>query len=385
MDNYRTIKFPKSSVIYEEGNFPHDSFYIITKGKVISYAINTSNYNKEYNVGHIIGLVNLAAGEPYSVTMKAEEDVEILEFTLSDINNITDNALIKKIYNYFNITLETWLSHYYISLVKNKLDLYYKENIFTMADIYIKNNFFDAAYKLYEDYIETLEDINEIESTKKELAKLPQPNKPSSFRSSIFLYKKGSCLYTEFKASNHLYIILSGKIAICNVVNGKLLLKDIYKRNYIIDGYEPRLEYKPLLTTAIALETSYVKVVTKEEFIDMIIKDKQIRMHHIKMMSMKVINVLEKIKSIEETNVLSKLFMLMYVLIKTETLFEEMNSIVLAYTIYDIQNILNVEIDRIINNLKKIKSAEIADNQYIKINNINDFFKEYHEYQKNSY
>ena len=198
MDNYRTIKFPKSSVIYEEGNFPHDSFYIITKGKVISYAINTSNYNKEYNVGHIIGLVNLAAGEPYSVTMKAEEDVEVLEFTLSDINNITDNALIKKIYNYFNTTLETWLSRYYISLVKNKLDLYYKENIFTMADIYIKNNFFDAAYKLYEDYIETLEDINEIESTKKELAKLPQPNKPSSFRSSIFLYKKGSCLYTEF-------------------------------------------------------------------------------------------------------------------------------------------------------------------------------------------
>ena len=103
------------------------------------------------------------------------------------------------------------------------------------------------------------------------------------------------------------------------------------------------------------------------------------------MMSMKVINVLEKIKSIEETNVLSKLFMLMYVLIKTETLFEEMNSIVLAYTIYDIQNILNVEIDRIINNLKKIKSEEIADNQYIKINNINDFFKRYHEYQKNSY
>ncbi|ELV06229.1 cyclic nucleotide-binding domain-containing protein [Brachyspira hampsonii] len=174
MNNYRTIKFPKSSFIYEEGNFPKDSFYIITKGKAISYAINSSNYDREYKVGHIIGLVNLAAGEPYTITMKAEEDVEVLELSLSDINNITSNDLITTIYNYFNTTLETWLSRYYTNLVKNKVDLYYKENIFTMAEIYLKNEFPDAAYKLYENYIDTLENKDDIESNKKRIIKTSQ-------------------------------------------------------------------------------------------------------------------------------------------------------------------------------------------------------------------
>ncbi|PTY41512.1 cyclic nucleotide-binding domain-containing protein, partial [Brachyspira hampsonii] len=333
MNNYKTIKFSKSSFIYEEGNFPKDYFYIITKGKAVSYAINSDNYNKEYKVGHIIGLVNLAAGEPYSVSMKAEEDVEVLELSLSDINNITNNDLIKTIYNYFNTTLETWLSRYYINLVKNKVDLYYKENIFTMAEIYIKNEFPDTAYRLYENYIDTLEDKDDIESTKKELSKLPKPNDPSIFTSNIFLYKKGSSLFTEFKASNYLYIILSGRIGIYNIINGKLLLKDIYKKNYVLDGYEPKLEYKPLLTSAIALEESYVKIVTIEEYVEMLIKDKHFRSCHVKMMSMKVINILSRIKAIEEKNTILKLFIFISALLKIETLFEDINTTILSYTI----------------------------------------------------
>ncbi|WP_416487606.1 cyclic nucleotide-binding domain-containing protein [Brachyspira hyodysenteriae] len=353
MNNYNTITFQKSSFIYEEGNFPKDSFYIITKGKARCYAINSNNYDREYNVGHIIGLVNLAASEPYSVTMEAVEDVEVLELTLSDIGNITNNDLIKTIYNYLNTTLETWLSRYYIILVKNKVDLYYKENIFTMAEIYLKNDLPDVAHKLYEDYIETLEDKNDIEYAKKELLKLTPPNNPSTFTSNILLYKKGCCLYTEFKASNHLYIILSGRIGIYNVINGKLFLKDIYKKNYVLDGYEPKLEYKPLLTSAVALETSYIKVVTKEEFIEMIIKDKHLRSYHVKMMSIKVINILSKIKALEENNTLSKLFIIISALLKTETLFEEINTTVLSYTIYDIENSIKLDINDILNNLKK--------------------------------
>ncbi|MEI0494792.1 cyclic nucleotide-binding domain-containing protein [Brachyspira intermedia] len=385
MNNYNTIKFQKSSFIYEEGNFPKDSFYIITKGKARCYAINSSNHDKDYNVGHIIGLVNLAASEPYSVTMEAVEDVEVLELTLSDISNITNNDLIKTIYNYLNTTLETWLSRYYIILVKNKVDLYYKENIFTMAEIYLKNDLPDVAHKLYENYIETSEDKNDIEYAKKELLKLPPANNPSTFTSNILLYKKGCCLYTEFKTSNHLYIILSGRVGIYNIINGKLLLKDIYKKNYVLDGYEPKLEYKPLLTSAVALETSYIKVVTKEEFIEMILKDKHLRSYHIKMMSIKVINILSKIKALEETNTLSKLFIIISALLKTETLFEEINTTVLTYTIYDIENSIRLDINDILNNLKKIKSLEIMNDKYIRIININDFFKEYHEYQKNTY
>lgn len=385
MDNYRTIKFPKSSFIYEQGNYPKDSFYIITKGKAVSYAINSNNYNKEYNVGHIIGLVNLAVSEPYDVSIEAIEDVEVLEFNLYDINNITNNDLIKKIYEYLNNTLETWLSRYYIILVKNKLDLYYKENVFTMADIYLKNGFSEVSSKLYLEYIKTLENKEDIEYAEIELLKLPPPINPSTFTSNIFLYKKGSCLYTEFKPSNYLYVILSGRIGIYSIINGNLLLKDIYKKNYVIDGYEPKLEYKPLLTTAVALETSYIKILKKEEFIEMLINDRQLRLYHIKMMSMKIINVLSKIKAIEEEKMIFKLFILISASIKIDTLFDEQNTLVIPYTINDIKNSINISVEDIIENLKKIKSIEIIKDKYIRIIDINDFFKEYHEYQKNNY
>ena len=116
MNDYKTLKFPKSSLIYEEGNYPNDAFYIITKGKVVSYANNSDKYNNEYNAGIIIGLVNLSINEPYFVNMEAVEDVEVLELHMSDIRNITNSDLIKKIYNYLILTLETWLSRYYINL-----------------------------------------------------------------------------------------------------------------------------------------------------------------------------------------------------------------------------------------------------------------------------
>ncbi|MDA0040057.1 hypothetical protein OFR42_05170 [Brachyspira hyodysenteriae] len=133
------------------------------------------------------------------------------------------------------------------------------------------------------------------------------------------------------------------------------------------------------------METSYIKVVTKEEFIEMIIKDKHLRSYHVKMMSIKVINILSKIKALEENNTLSKLFIIISALLKTETLFEEINTTVLSYTIYDIENSIKLDINDILNNLKKIKSLEIMNDKYIRIININDFFIEYHEYQKNNY
>lgn len=51
MNNYKTSKFPKNYLIYEEGNYPKDVFYIITKGKAKSYSSNSKNYEREYNIG----------------------------------------------------------------------------------------------------------------------------------------------------------------------------------------------------------------------------------------------------------------------------------------------------------------------------------------------
>ena len=385
MNDYKTLKFPKSSLIYEEGNYPNDAFYIITKGKVISYANGSDKYNNEYNVGIIIGLVNLSINEPYFVNMEAVEDVEVLELHMSDIRNITNSDLVKKIYNYLSLTHETWLSKYYINLVKNKVDLYYKESLFTMAKIYMDNGFYNVAYKLYSEYIEDFSYDDNVEIAKKELDKIRPANPPVQFLDNVVLYKKDTCLYTENKQSNHLYIIMSGKIGVYNIVNNKLLVREVYTKNYIISGYESNLSYKPLATTAIALEDSYTKVLTKEEFLEMTIKDSQLRTYNIKMMSIKVVNSILKIRALEEKNITLKLFIMISSILKIEILFEEADSIILSHTVNDIKNSLNLESENIFDEFRKINSIEIIKNKYISVTNIDNFFREYHEYQKNSY
>ena len=102
------------------------------------------------------------------------------------------------------------------------------------------------------------------------------------------------------------------------------------------------------------------------------------------MMSVKIINVLYKIRAIEEENITLKLFIIISTILKIEILFEESESILLSHTIDDVKNsVNNISEDDILNNLRKIKSVEIVKDKYIKITNINNFFKEYHEYQKN--
>ena len=385
MNDYKTLKFPKSSLIYEEGNYPNDAFYIITKGKIISYSNNSDKYNNEYNVGIIIGLVNLSINEPYFVNMEAVEDVEVLELHMSDIRNLKNSDLVKKIYNYLGLTLETWLSRYYINLVKNKVDLYYKESLLTMADIYKNNGFYDAAYKLYKEYIEDFSYEDDVEIAKNEIEKIKPIGEPVRFLDNVFLYKKGACLYTENRQSNYLYIIMSGKIGVYNILNNKLLIREMYTKNYIISGYPSNMDYKPLATTSIALEDSYVKILTNEEFLEMTIKDSQLRTYNIKMMSIKVVNTLLKIRAMEEKNITLKLFIIISSILKIEILFEESNSIILSHTIDDIKNSINLESENILNELKKINSIEIIKNKYINVTNIDNFFREYYEYQKNNY
>ena len=184
---------------------------------------------------------------------------------------------------------------------------------------------------------------------------------------------------------NSLYIIMSGKVGVYNILNGKLLIREIYTKNYILSGYPSNLEYKPLATTAIALEDSYIKLLSREDFLEMTIKDSQLRTYNIKMMSIKVVNTLLKIRAMEEKNVTLKLFIIISSILKIEILFEEANSIILSHTVEDIINSINLETENIFNEFKKINSIEIIKNKYISVTNIDNFFREYYEFQKNNY
>ena len=166
MINYNNIvSFKKSSIIFIEDKYPKKSFYIITKGKAISYANNSKFYDREYNIGFIIGLVNLATNEPYFISIKAVEEVELIEINLSDIKNLTNNDLIKKIYEYLNNTLSKSYISIYPILVNDKklnhalwalkLSAYYDLNVF-------KNNASIMPEQTYNDILKENSGVKNI-------------------------------------------------------------------------------------------------------------------------------------------------------------------------------------------------------------------------------
>ena len=378
MHKYNTLQFKKSSIIYIKDQNPKNSFYIITKGKAISYG--TFHSNIEFNKGDILGLVNTTLNEPYFYNIKALEDTEVIELNLNEIINTNNRDLMIKIYNYLNSSLETWLGRYYLSVSESKefVNEKTKEEILNMAKVYENNNFSHVSYKLYNEYINRFQNSEDIDEVKNKLSSIEPIEEPSEKRDNIFRYKKGYCLYTELEGSDRLYIIKSGKIGIYNVVNLHQITRAIYSKNSIIDGYNPVLEYQPLSTCAVILENSVIKVLKKEELLDIMEKDNSIKLYYIKMISIKIRNTILKIMALNTDEILSKLIITLYYILKTEIISEDVNFVHLLYSIHDIQTIINIsDIKSVERELAKIRSVQISEDNRINITDIKGFIIEY--------
>lgn len=180
------------------------------------------------------------------------------------------------------------------------------------------------------------------------------------------------------EGSDRLYIIKSGKIGIYNIVNLNQVTRSIYSKNSIIDGYKPLLEYQPLSTSAIILEDAVIKVLKKEELLDVMENDSSIKLYYIKMLSMKIRNTILKIIVLNTDDTAAKLLITLYYIIKTEILKNDINYINIPYTVNDIKTIVNIKNEEMMRKeLNKIKSISISDNNYLTVSDIKNFVVEY--------
>ena len=142
------------------------------------------------------------------------------------------------------------------------------------------------------------------------------------------------------------------------------------------------MDYKPLLTTAIAVEDSVIEIIEKDFIENIINRDNKFINNYIKATAAKINNTILKIKalSVKELNV--KLIILIYSFIKMETLFEKNKNIRLYYSINDIKNILNIDSpnNKIFQTLEEIKHIRIDKSENITINNYENFLREYENY-----
>ena len=382
MNNSKTVKFKKDSIIFIDGQEPKYMFYIIIKGKVEAYSYFADNYTFQYKEGDIIGFYNAVINEPFIFTVKALEDTELLEMNIQEIENINNQSIINKIYNYLILNLERWLDRYYYFLNKaNKPYIKTKpkiSDIVEMGKIYYNNGFYDAAYKLFNKYKESNENnetVNEL------LSKIKPIEEPELIDNNVYKYKKGYCLYTEIQSGDYLYIIKYGKVGVYNIFNSKQVTRRVAIDGDIINGYAPTSKNRALSTTAIILQDSIVQAVKKEELINLIYVDKNIRLYLTKIMSMRIQMTISRIKSFNANNITSKFIIIIEALIKNELLFKDIKKIEFPYNIYDICSIIGIDYnENIENELEKIKSISISKNGNLIVNDINAFYEDYKIY-----
>lgn len=383
MSKYDTIKFNKDDIIIKSGEKPLNHFYIIAKGKTICHNDFYESYKYNNEKGSILGLVSSTIDEPYFSTIEAEEETEVIKIKTDSIINISNEELLDKIYDYLYLILETWLSKYYTILAKNKVDLYNKYDILTMIEIYKNNGYTDVVHKMASKYMHMFPDTDDADEIKKILNDIKPLEKPKHISGTSFEFKRGYCLYSEIASSNHIYIIKSGKVGIYCILNEKQIIRNIYSEGYIINGYPPSLEYKPLLTTAIILEDSVINIISKKELVKMINKDRELRMDFIKMASIKVHNAILKIKSINTKELNKKLIIIIYSIIKMETLFnKDIKTLKSLYKIDDIKNMLNIKMSNkdICLELENVKYIEIDSLNNINISDVKNYIEEYKNY-----
>ena len=392
MLSYKSIKFSKSSTVFVEGQEPKYTFFIIKKGSVMVYNYFADNYNVEYKEGEIIGLFNAVLNEPYFSTVKALEDLEVIEMNIYEIEKINDKSLINKIYNYLIVNIERWLNRYYYFLHKSSdpynSNKHKNSNIIEMGKIYIKNGFPDAAYKLYEKYIE----LNKADKdTIAEVSQLLKGMKPleeaKKLDENIYKYKKGFCLYTELQGNDCLYIIKNGEIGVYNIFDSKQVTRRILSDNDILNGYTPVSKDPPLHTTAIFLKDSIVQLAKKEELMDLVVKDRSLRLYFVKMMSMRVYSTISRIRAFKSNNTIARFAIIIEALVKTELLFKNFDRIVFPYNIDDICSMIGVQPYKDIEyDIKKIKALDISYDGHLIVTDVGEFFREYDIYkQRNTY
>ena len=200
---------------------------------------------------------------------------------------------------------------------------------------------------------------------------------------NVYKFKKGYFLYTEFQYNDYIYIIRYGKVGVYNIFNSRQVTRRVCVNNEILNGYAPKSDIRPLFTTAVVLQDSIIQLAKKEEFMELILKDNNIRLYLIKVMSMRVYITISRIKSFNANNNVSKFVIILEALIKYELIFKNTKQIVFPYNFNDLCSMVGITADANKEaELNKIKSVSITEDGYIMIKDTEEFYKEYEIYKQ---
>ncbi len=403
MLNSKVIEFKKDSIIFVTGGIPNTKFYKILFGSVEEHIYGIHSMVNTYNENDIIGIVSAVIGEPYYSTIIAKTNVTLLEIDISTLDSLDNSIVSDSVYTELIEFLDIWFNKYFDELsYKLHIDHYIEKDALKIAKIYEENGHKYTALKMYKQMkdmfpnentdlfnrkIEELDIDESLYNPSNDICNyleindknLPVPNV------DLCVCKPGCCVYSELENSNNIYILKSGTVGIYNIFNDKIVTRMIAEKGSII-GYRTILGKEYLKTTGIVLEDAQIQIVRKDVFYDLTINNNIVKYHLIKVICRRIYNAITKLYVLNIKSIISKIYNLLYALVKTELLFNTNNDIKyvkLEYKVDDISSMLGIfDSDRVKIELENDKIILIDKTDKIVITDLEKFYQKYEKLKR---
>lgn len=265
-----SVTFKKNSFIFLEGTATNDRFYIIQEGRVgcLSTLSQDQVATRVLTTGDFVGVVPCMSGHLQTENVKALTDVRAISIKKEQYPQLIVNntAVALKIVKSF--TKQTrLLNEQFTQLTMQQVSSEDLSTIYEVAKYYDSQGLYNIAVNAYYLYIRDCPKGFHIEDAKKRYVALKaQTTLRVNFGSELTRqYKKNTLIMCEGQSGADMFVIKSGQVAICKIVNGSEVVLAMLKEGDMF-GEMALLENKARSASAIAREDCVLGVINRTNF-----------------------------------------------------------------------------------------------------------------------
>jgi CRP-like cAMP-binding protein len=270
------VNFKKDTYLVVEGHAATDKFFIVQKGRVISYK-DTDIPDSTADVlgpGDFVGVISCMSGQSQIETAVAYTEVTAISVAKDQyaelIRNNTPVAL--KIIRNFANRLRS-LNEMMTLITSDSSGAVSSEGIYNVAEYYFNTSQFNLASYGFYHYLKAYPEGKNAELAKQRFEALKEKTEAIEFeppKETLRAYPKDTMIFSEYQIGNEMFIIKEGLVKITKVTNGNEVILAVLKKGDFF-GEMALLESKPRSASAIAFEDCALMTVTRDNF-DQLVK-----------------------------------------------------------------------------------------------------------------
>jgi CRP-like cAMP-binding protein len=276
---FEIVNFLPNDYLFIEGKRA-DAFYIIREGYVqVTGAAQTlaGEDDKYLGPGDLLGVVSVLSDHSHIDSAQADSDVSLIAVRRKQFIGLIQHNSSVAMKIILEFSKRTRFLNDAIAAAINKPISTSEDTtvLYHTGEYYEKIKRRARAYYAYQKYIERFPDGEFAAQASEKMEALKDSAPPMVQQGAGRMYAKGSFIFAEGELGNELFVLLSGSVQICKVIDGSEMIFAILKQGDIF-GEMALLEDKPRSASAIAYEDCSVLIIKKENFERMAISNPQI-------------------------------------------------------------------------------------------------------------